>query len=74
VLWSKEASAQILARGAASLGELLAAGELRKYTGSNESATALAIKAHVAGAFFTRWADGARAAPRFGAPAPAPTD
>ena len=48
LLWSKEACAQILARASIHLGELLSSGELSKFKGSNENATALALKADLA--------------------------
>jgi hypothetical protein len=49
LLWSKEACTQVLARGSIQLGHLLSSEELRKFKGSNKSATALALKAHLAG-------------------------
>jgi ATPase family associated with various cellular activities (AAA) len=48
LLWSKEACMQILARASVHLGELLASGGLSKFKGSNENATALALKADLA--------------------------
>jgi SpoVK/Ycf46/Vps4 family AAA+-type ATPase len=48
LLWSKEASIQILARASINLGEVLSSGELPKFKGSNENATALALKADLA--------------------------
>lgn len=48
LLWTKEASAQILARACASVGEVFSTTDLRKFKGSNESGTALALKAHLA--------------------------
>ena len=52
LLWSKEACSQIMARASTTFGGLLS-GELsgeaiRHFKGSNESATALALKAHLA--------------------------
>ena len=52
LLWSKEACFQILARASTAFGALLAGGlsgeAIRHFKGSNESATALALKAHLA--------------------------
>ncbi|MEO2036763.1 MAG: ATP-binding protein [Planctomycetaceae bacterium] len=46
--WSKEASSQILARASTTLGSFLSGEATRKFKGSNESATALALKADLA--------------------------
>jgi hypothetical protein len=48
LLWSKKAGMQILAAASTNFGETLASGELSKFKGSNEGATALALKAHLA--------------------------
>ncbi|MBF5043173.1 ATP-binding protein [Aggregicoccus sp. 17bor-14] len=48
LLWAREASAQVLAQGSTRLGALLADGPVARLKGSNESATSLALKAHLA--------------------------
>ncbi len=48
LLWSKEACSQILARASTTLGGLLSGEAIRSFKGSNESATALALKADLA--------------------------
>lgn len=48
LLWSKEACSQILARASTTLGRFLSGEAIRKFKGSNESATALALKADLA--------------------------
>lgn len=48
LLWSKETCSQILARASTTLGGFLSGEAIRKFKGSNESATALALKADLA--------------------------
>jgi hypothetical protein len=48
LVWSQEICRQILVRASGSLGRLLSSQELPKFKGSNESATALALKADLA--------------------------
>lgn len=48
LLWSRQASSQILARASTTLGRFLSEDAGRKFKGSNESATALALKADLA--------------------------
>lgn len=49
MLWGRNAARQILAHGSGLLGTLLSTGKYSKFKGSNETATALALKAHLAG-------------------------
>ena len=48
MLWSKETCARILARASTAMGSFLSGDAVRKFKGSNESATALALKADIA--------------------------
>ncbi|HVG57969.1 MAG TPA: AAA family ATPase, partial [Hyalangium sp.] len=48
LLWSREASAQVMAQATAQVGEILAGDEFPRLRGSNEGASALALKAHLA--------------------------
>jgi hypothetical protein len=48
LLWSRVASSQILAKASTTLGSFLSDEAIRKFKGSNESATALSLKASLA--------------------------
>ena len=48
LVWAREAADQLLTRGSARISAFLASGDATRLRGSNETGTALALKAHVA--------------------------
>ena len=49
LLWARRSHAQMMSKAIASWGALVTSKELRRFKGSNEGATSLSLKAHVAG-------------------------